>query len=499
MGPPGSIRRSFHFIDDFHLPLALPAYRQARLGECAQMYRRLILVLAIAISACAPPAAPARMQPDAIGQHVVALLDAGRIEDAQLWYFRGAFRAFVWDGLYDDDFSEAFSHRIAYSPRRERIREIDPDTAVKFLEDAIAWDAATPPDFPAAPAPEKLAALPELRKQVAAWMMEGLAEEKAQLAAARQAETEIAAGGPTAEGRSMILAAESLHAIATGSIKLSCKDEHIYFPGRFHGSAPANTAAKVVIAEACNDVLFLDGETGRVLQRAPWPDFQHASVLPDGDMLRLVALSPRVGANPNGAVQQMTATAAPSAFDMPLPKDLAGHAFTVPRSTGSADGRIAAAEFCIEARCNLFAAFDLKERRIIWQGAHPTGRSRLMWHIDKVDGRYVLVSEMRAADGFSLPYTGELIDLSTGAVRETSYDELPGLRGEPGHPYCHLTQLGSPAGPEFRYRVYWPDRSRFFDLVEPARGSITDCAVSADGGTLLVAVPPFIHRFALKP
>lgn len=446
---------------------------------------------------CTPASAPSRLRPQQVAEHVQALVEANCIEHAQVWYFRGLVRAGVESALVPQESAfEAYSI-LARSAAARSFPDSDPLAIAELLEDAIRWEAATPLEYPAAPSP---AALAEARNNVAAFLREGVIHEQERRAAVSAVQEQIS-GGVTDEARSIVGGAAASVLTPLGSVHVDC-DDTIYFVGRYTHAPAASADGRIAAIETCDDYRIIDTQLGATLRSVTRTDYNAIIARADESAVQVVLAQTQENASSSGALLfVMSPTHSIRPLTLPLPRDVRPHSrLEILRTAGSADGNIVVLEFSTgRGVSSRYVAYDLRNLTMLWEGREVgNGRTRLMWRVEHHEGDYVLISELRR-NRFDLA-GGERLNLRTGRQEFVDYASLPVDYVDDDVPTCDLVETNTSAeSREFGYFLNLPAGRARFALQEPPRSSISDCTVTSNGTQLLVAVPPFIHRFSIGP
>jgi hypothetical protein len=314
-------------------------------------------------------------------------------------------------------------------------------------------------------------------------------------------DAQIALGPVTDEARAIAALDTSSSLRPLGSVRIACEC-WIEFVGDLNRAPAVGNDGRTAAIRTCDEIIVINVASGEVLQRFPKEQYGNNSltVLPSGDGIRLVVLTGRGQTDARQRFVEITAEHGARDLDLALPPQLGE--VGVSQSAASSDGRMLALEFRSRAfEGSRFAAFDLVDSQLIWQATDfADGRHRLLWRVERAGTSYRLVSEVRPARDDAGPTSGEYLDLATGASTVVDYDDIAPATFDPSRPTCGLRERERTAGEdrEFDRVLTWPSGQQIV-LSDPPRASIQSCTTSADGRTLLVSAPPFIHRFQIEP
>lgn len=445
---------------------------------------------------CSAASAPNRLRPQQIAEHVRALAQANCVEQAQVWYLRGLVRAGVENALAPQENAfEAYGIWLQ-NAGAQSLRRAEPGAISALLEDAILWEAETPLEYPTNPDPVAVA---EARGNVASFLRESVIRTQARAAEVSAVESQIASG-VTDESRAIV--DEAAHAVLTplASVRIDCNDV-IRFAAPFTNAPAASAEGRIAVVETCNDYRIIDTRSGATIQSVARADYYPIIVRAAENPLQVILAPTRRNTTGSASllyVMSATQGVRPLTLALPLPQ-AAARRLDIRRSAGSADGNVVVLELGIGgSERSRYAAYDLRNRSMLWEGPDiGNPRSRLMWRVEQRDGDYILVSEVRR-NQFDIE-GGELLNLRTGRQEFVEYATLPVNYVDDRLPTCELVETSERGqSREFEHFLILPRGHARLALQDPPRASISDCTVSADGTQLLVAVPPFIHRFAIE-
>lgn len=445
---------------------------------------------------CSPASAPSRLRPQQIAEHVRALVEVNCIEQAQVWYLRGSVRAGVENALVPEERAFEAYGILLQNAGAQSLRHIDPAAIPALLEDAIRWEAAAPLEYPSHPNP---AAVTEARSNVAAFLRESVRHTQARAAAVSAVESQIAGGVPD-ESRAIVgeAARSVLAPLASVRISGDCHDR-IRFAAPFTHAPAASADGRIAAIETCHDYRIIDTQSGATIQSVARTDYYPVIVRAAETTLQVILAPTRQ--NSSGAatiLYAMSPTESVHPLTLPWPQGDRERP-NIRRSAGSADGDVVVLELGIGSNeGSRYVAYDLRHQLKLWEGPDvDSERTRLMWRVERRDGDYTLISEVRR-NRFDIE-GGELLNLRTGRQEFVQYAALPVNYVHESLPTCDLRETSERGqAREFgRFLILATGRVRL-RLIDPPRAPISDCTVAANGTQLLVAVPPFIHRFTIE-
>jgi hypothetical protein len=430
-------------------------------------------------------AAPDRMHPFTYVDYAIALFEAGRANEARVWYMRGYLRLLV-----DMRFLDAATHASGLGdfPYFYRLRATQNDGFAAFMdnadararyaavEDAAAWEQATPRNYdmvsgPLAHALEStIAALQgqhfarDLPASSQAMLAEQqrivIAEMRADLAAARadevlidEADDAIAAGRPAREAVEAVAETDRASVAPLRSVRLACTGEAMFV----HGQALSDKAGQAALACAENGARgyqIVDLASGRALQESPAQGFAEdgAFAYADKDDVVLVARRgyrapndpPGMAGSAEAPLWAMRAGAPLAPLALPPARGVnpATHEADTYDIAVSPSGRMAFVRFQAQPRAGdpnwrVDAVYDVARRRLLWsatqaapaQGAVETTRLRPAF-IDE-GRRPALIAQLRElTNGFMAPAALARVNLGNGDIARTPWpaqaaDALP--------------------------------------------------------------------------
>ena len=479
----------------------------------------IIIIVVVVVTACAQPSsndrvsepaihvisAPEQLRPIDMAHHVSVLLDEENFKESRIWYFRGLARSAVENDLADNNAFEAFNQKVRQNPKMKHLLEADTKILKQLIVAAIAWEASTPLEFPQPLEESDSARIPEVRKNMADYLLAFVGFEEERRSSVAEIEEQVSLRGVADEAKKIAPAHDILRIEPISSAKIACS-ERIRFVGQLGSVISANANGNLAAVYACDELMIVEAVSGRILQRTPEQTYvvSAVTVRAKGDNIMVVALERNGSAKSADAsigFFKMTATAPPIGFELPLPdKVLRAEDVSISRSAKSRDGKILALEFCSKPYgCDFwFAAYDIDEQKLVWESGDIDGpNSRLISHIDKDGQSYLLVSEVRSEKSKKVGI--EHVDISNNSSQVFEYVQNLDRPLNYHTPSCELTRLaGENGGPRFSYELVDPINGASVVLNHPSRRAIDSCTVSVDGSTLLVSVPPFIHRFSIS-
>lgn len=442
---------------------------------------------------CSAVSAPSRLRPQQIAEHVRELAQANCVEQARIWYLRGLVRAGVENALAPEERAFDAYGIWLQNAGAQSLQRADPGLIAALLEEAIQWEADIPLEYPTNPDP---AAVAEARGNVASFLRESVIRTQARAAEVSAVESQIA-GGVTDESRAIV--DEAAHAVLTplASVRVDCNDV-IRFAAPFTNAPAASAEGRTAAVETCNDYRIIDTASGATIQSVARADYYPIIVRAAETSLEVIlAPTRRNAARTASLLYVMSATQ--GVLPLTLPSPQAAGRINIRRSAGSADGNVVVLEFSNgDSEVSRYIAYDLRDRSTLWEGSDVgNARTRLMWRVERRDGDYTLISEVRR-NRFDID-GGELLNLRTGRQEFVEYAMLPVNYVDDSLPSCELFETSERGqSREFEYFFSLPRSQVRFALQDPPRARISGCTVAADGTQLLVAVPPFIHRFAVE-
>lgn len=438
---------------------------------------------------------PDKLLPVEMAQHVEQLARAGRLDEARVWWFRGATRSMIIDSLAQVYAVENFNRGV--TPHILRLEELDSSAMEELQLAAVDWERSAPLELPEGFPRDRLDQLPALREKLAAFVSDGLSANTVRRAELQEIRDRIEAGQPPEEAVALIPPDRRSQIVFLDATYVGC--EHGLEFAAWRGGASSNEDGSRAALGGCNELKIVDLPGGKVDQRLDELRYDPTVLTTVSVSGRLRIVSHLGGASaPSGpGLYATSAETQLEPINVGLSEAVVADNAKITSSAASADGRFVVVEWCSDKQCQIFTAIDLKSSRLIWQTVGSAGaRNRLIASVVQTGGQPVALFEMRQPDGSRKT---ELVNLETGGVSVSDKGTIELAADLAETPACTL--LEKPDGDALdRYGrgIRWPDGRPSALLRDPDRTPVSDCTVSPDGQRLLVIVAPFVYRFEIR-